>query len=347
MKTTRRLLGLFITYKCTALCDSCCVNSGPGREERMTREEMFSYIGQAAKLPEFKIIVFTGGEPFLLYEDLLAAITYAKSLGLPSRIVTNSYWATTPEAAMEKLQPLAEAGLIELNMSLDDYHTPYVPTDNVAHAFQAARQLGLRVAVATAEDKDSKIRNSNAHEFLGISREDLLHRDEFGQDPEAKKAWLIDSPVVPVARAARKIPLRRQVLPEAFSDESLRGRGCGLVFSQFTVRPSGEVQVCCGCGVTSAKQFVAGNLKTQPLTEIIAAAEDDLLMNWVALDGPYSIADFVKQKRPELKFRSNYATICDMCVELFSRKDTAEVLGKHAGEKAGDIAFRSQLVVRN
>ncbi len=335
-----RLLGLLVTYRCNALCDSCCVNSGPGRRERMSREEIMDYVRRAAAHPEIDVVVFTGGEPLLLYDDVRDAIALASSLGLRTRIVTNGWWATDDAEADRMLGPLVEAGLQELNMSMDDYHTPYIPPENIRYGVHAALRAGIRVAVATAYDKESTITPDNVPEYLGLKAGEFGTFKELGEGPDKYRAWVTNSPVLPVARGGKKIPLHRQILPQAFANQSLRGIGCPMVFRQPTVRPNGQVQACCGFGATGAGQFIMGDAKTQGLDEVIQDGENDLLLFWMALEGPYSIADFIRQKDPSVKFRSHYVNICDLCVELFNRKDTMRVLAEHAAEKFIELNYK-------
>lgn len=78
-----------------------------------------------------RLVVFTGGEPFLLGEDLYTAVEYAAKRGFLTRIVTNAYWATSLERAGEVLSRLKEAGLTEINCSCDDFHQEHIPLDQI------------------------------------------------------------------------------------------------------------------------------------------------------------------------------------------------------------------------
>lgn len=69
-----------------------------------------------------KVLVLTGGECFLLGNDLNLIIDYASRIGLSVRVVTNGYWAKSPEIAKEKLLELSKCGLKEVNFSTGEDH---------------------------------------------------------------------------------------------------------------------------------------------------------------------------------------------------------------------------------
>src|SRR5439155_16008595 len=79
--------------------------------------------------------------------DLDAAIARAAGHGLATRCVTNGYWATSARAARERVVPLYEAGLTELNFSTGDDHQKFVPYDRVVHGAVASAECGIRAII--------------------------------------------------------------------------------------------------------------------------------------------------------------------------------------------------------
>jgi len=47
-------------------------------------------------------ISFTAGEPFIYFDDLLELVTLCRQLNIYTRIVTNSFWAKTPEETNQR-----------------------------------------------------------------------------------------------------------------------------------------------------------------------------------------------------------------------------------------------------
>jgi len=141
-------LTILPTYRCTAACAQCCFESNPHVQGRIPIERILDYIDQAAgDFPSLRLVVFSGGECFLLRQDLDAAIERATSRGLATRCVTNGYWATSPRAARERILPLYEAGLTELNFSTGDDHQKFVPFERIVHGAVAAAESGIRALI--------------------------------------------------------------------------------------------------------------------------------------------------------------------------------------------------------
>ena len=91
--------------------------------------------------------VFSGGECFMLEDELVIAVARCTEHGLGSRCVTNGYWATSPKAAHARLEPLYRAGLRELNLSTGDHHQQFVPVERIAYGAAAAIGLGMNAVV--------------------------------------------------------------------------------------------------------------------------------------------------------------------------------------------------------
>ena len=87
--------------------------------------------------PTSSLVVFSGGEPTLLGDDLFEGIAYAHERRLLTRVVTNGFWGKSPEAAAAFVDRLIGAGLSEINISVDDLHQKYVPLWRVRNAYLA------------------------------------------------------------------------------------------------------------------------------------------------------------------------------------------------------------------
>jgi len=98
------------------------------------------------------MVAFEGGEPFLYYPVLVKGIKEAHDLGLKIEVLSNAYWATTFEDALEWLRPLAQHGVSDLGLSSDTYHGENMEADRVKNGVKAAQKLGIPVGImATAE----------------------------------------------------------------------------------------------------------------------------------------------------------------------------------------------------
>ena len=116
-------LTILPTYKCTAQCKECCFECSPDLRGRLSLEQILRRIDKAhAAFPFLKLVCFSGGECFTIGKDLDTAIAYAHGLALFTRCVSNGYWGSSLQAARKRVNPLAEAGLTELNLSTGDEH---------------------------------------------------------------------------------------------------------------------------------------------------------------------------------------------------------------------------------
>ena len=84
-------LHLLLTYQCNFECDHCFVWGSPNQSGTMSLGQLRNILTQAQELGTIEWIYFEGGEPFLYYPILLAAVHLAVERGFQVGIVTNSY----------------------------------------------------------------------------------------------------------------------------------------------------------------------------------------------------------------------------------------------------------------
>jgi len=137
-------LHLLLTFQCTFECDHCFVWGSPWQGGTMTLGHVRRILAEARGVGTIASIAFEGGEPFLYYGTLLAGVQEAVAAGYQASIVTNAYWATSPEDAVACLGPFA--GLIgSISVSSDLYHYSETLSRQAQNATQAAKALGIPV----------------------------------------------------------------------------------------------------------------------------------------------------------------------------------------------------------
>ena len=135
-------LHLLLTYQCNYECEHCFVWGAPSQEGVMTLAQVREIMRQAQALGTVTSIYLEGGEPFLYYPLMVRAAQEAAELGFQVGIVTNNYWATTVEDAVEWLRPLA--GLVQdLSVSTDLFHADEMMSQLARNALAAAQTLGI------------------------------------------------------------------------------------------------------------------------------------------------------------------------------------------------------------
>jgi hypothetical protein len=139
-------LHILLTYQCTFECDHCFVWGSPWQSGTLTLTDLDAILNTARVHPTLEWIYFEGGEPFLYYPTLLRAVTKAHQAGFKVGIVSNAYWATSPEDALESLQPFQD--LVEdLSISSDLFHYSEKISEQVSNAQKAALSLGIPIGL--------------------------------------------------------------------------------------------------------------------------------------------------------------------------------------------------------
>ena len=108
---------------------------------------------------------------------------------------------------------------------------------------------------------------------------------------------------------------------------------CKSVLRSIVVFPDLSVQICCGIALNSIPELTIGSLAETDLLPILKQGNQDLITNWLALEGPSSILDFVRSKKPDIQLPEHYVGRCHLCNELFTRPEVRSVLAEHAEER--------------
>ena len=130
-----KTIAIATTYQCTAACKNCCFGCNPTIKDRLSLQEMKDYVDQAIEYygDTLFVLVLTGGESFLLGNDLVDIVEYGTTKGLIVRVVTNGYWAKSYQEAYDILSNLRNKGLREINFSTGDEHLQRVDYENIVN----------------------------------------------------------------------------------------------------------------------------------------------------------------------------------------------------------------------
>ncbi len=134
-----------LSYMCNFECDHCFVFSGPSAQGTFTIQQIRSALEEAGKIGTVEWIYFEGGEPCLFYPLMIEGVRRARQMGFKVGVVTNAYFATSPEDARLWLQPLADLGIGDLSISDDAFHYGDVEDSPPKRAVACARELGMPV----------------------------------------------------------------------------------------------------------------------------------------------------------------------------------------------------------
>lgn len=325
---------ILATYGCTAACENCCFGSHPGITERIPRDRLLSYVDQAAELGGISLLVFSGGECFTLGQDLDDAIARATSLGLATRCVTNGYWAGTAERALARLEPLAAAGLCELNVSTGDMHQEFVGTHHVVHAAAAGTALGMRTVVV--------VESRAGREFTAERLNSNPDWQALASDPERSGLLtVIESPWMSMdEQATVEQPAARLV-----SRHTLHTRGgCDSVLNTLVVNPSEELGACCGLTREQIPEMRLGSLRERSLRDLFEEGVRDFLKIWIYVEGPERILAWAATKDPAIEWEYRFSHHCDACRSLYHDERVREAIRAHHAERVPDVLLRFNLM---
>lgn len=304
-----RTLSIITTHQCTAACDHCCFNCTPKVTAAIPIERIRSLIQETKAIPTIGLIVFTGGECFLLGDSLDEFIAQARELGHKTRCVTNGYWATKRNAST-RVDKLKRAGLNEINFSTGSKHGEFVPTENI-----------VRGAIACAES--GIISLINIETFL----ESTFDVEEVTENKTIKE--LVDS---------RRLIIQRNVWIKGDGESTLthcnehsrfkedRLSGCTTALNVLAVTPSQKLVACCGLHLERIPELHLGSIQDRTLKEVIDSADDDFLKIWIHVDGPERILNFVKSHDVSYFLPLSSTHPCETCLHLYKDPRVHEVI---------------------
>ncbi len=306
-----QVLNISLTERCNAACSMCCAESHPGRRDPdLDIHAAKGWLTDASNLEGIYGVCFIGGEPFLRFEALLSLATTCQDLGWPFSVVTNCFWARTPELAYETLLPLRNAGLSTVTMSTDQFHEPFVSPDRVDNALDACKRLEVRsnlncvVAQGTWGLDHLRNRLKNFHYFDKVSEQRCLPVG-FGK---AETGIL-----------ANEIPNTR----------------CTLVISTLSLKSNGDLYACCGIGGFTPPLFL-GNLHQELLAELIDRAVRDPLILALAIHGPGYLKSLLVNTN---ETQSRYADNCHLCNTMLSDEATVALLRERLAAEADHLSI--------
>lgn len=271
-------LHLLLTYQCNFECDHCFVWGSPWQSGTMTLKDIHEILTQAEDLASIEWIYFEGGEPFLYYPILLQGVRMASQHGFNVGLVSNAYWATNIDDAIEWLKPFREL-IQDLSISGDLYHESENDNLLVNNAYNAAEQLGIPVGVisiAQPETTDAK--------------------------PTAGQLPVGESTVMYRGRAAEKLVSRSALNPwHEFKEcpcEDLREP------ERVHLDPFGNLYICQGISL--------GNVFRTPLTKLCKRYNPDhhRITGPLLSGGPAELV-----RRYKLPHTDDYADACHLCYE--------------------------------
>jgi hypothetical protein len=257
-----------------------------------------------------RVVVFTGGECFLLGTELDKLIEDASKRGLSTRCVTNGYWAGSEKSAAQRVARIKRSGLREINFSTGSYHAKYVPIENIIFGATACARTGITtlINVETFQDSDfdfdALCNNSDLVELVGQRRLRIQ-----------RSVWIENNGRSKICH-----------LPEnsRFRDEKISG--CSTALNVLAVTPDQELIACCGLHLERIPELHIGSVANCTIQTAIDATPDDLLKQWIHVEGPERILKFVKKIDPTYELPVHCVHPCETCLHLYSDEKAKAII---------------------
>ena len=282
---------------CNVRCDHCVAAGEVPKTEKMELGRA-SQIIEAMAAADVKGISFTAGEPLMYLDDIAALTALCSRYSIYSRVVTNSYWATTPEEADRVVSTLKDNGLRQLRLSYSRWHQKNIPKENVLHAARSCERNGIDYFVSFVSD---------------FSKED----DPFEKYLRSHDIRFFPEPVIYSGRAKDffRVPLHTDY----------QENRCAM--NPF-IAPSQDMFACCDAGshFSNTDFFHLGNLQESEVETLLDKCEKNVLYNHIrnigisglALFAGYTVRDIVQYRK------------CELCEKLFNSAETLSFLSKEA-----------------
>lgn len=293
-------VSLIVTDQCNISCAHCLPECTGAENKKLDIDIVLRLIDEALS-QGLKTICFTGGEPFLKFDTLVAGIKYASELGMETTVISNGYWAKTVDKAVDKLSQLE--GLTKLGLSTDVFHQAFVPIEKIVNGIRAAQKLGIYCAIRLTHlnDPDQEIAELQTQLDSVRGLYDLEHQ-----------------PVQPLGRAETEIPYDK-----IFAyDVSL---ACCRSADVHAVNAAGDLTACCGAtGEWSEDHPLKfGNIKNNSLSNLLNDANQNPILHAVRLWGSAGLLKLALEEAERREIHISPPKIQNLC-ELCRLVNTSE-----------------------
>jgi len=292
-----RKIAVGYSTRCNIRCAHCVAADESRKSEKMELDRAKEIITELAAAG-VRGISFTAGEPLIYLDDLCELLALCSTYKIYTRVVTNSFWAGTPDLAESCITRLLANGLSQLRLSYSRWHQESVPKENIVNAARSCEKKGLNYFVSFVTDF------SEADD----SFERYLREHQLRFFPE------------PVIFSGRAGSFERHELRTDYQENC-----CAM---NPYLAPNLDMYACCDAGshFTRTNFFSLGNQKENTLEQMFRKSETNSLSNHIRTMGITAIASFAGYSAREIiGYRK-----CELCEKLFNSPDVLEQLEKEA-----------------
>lgn len=235
-----RKIAFGYSTRCNIKCEHCVAAGDISEILKMELSQAKKVITELVKA-QIRGISFTAGEPLIYLDELVELIRLCQDNGIYTRVVTNSFWAKTPDLADSCIDKLKRNGLSQLRMSYSRWHQKNIPCQNIVNGARSCERKGLDYFISFVTD---------------FSDQD----DEFEQYLRDQGLKFFPEPVIFSGRAKLfdRMPIRTDYQENC----------CPM---NPYLAPNLDMYACCDAGshFTNTNFFHLGNLKDNGIEELL------------------------------------------------------------------------------
>lgn len=290
---TFRKLAFGYSTRCNIRCEHCIAADDDGTTQQMDLVRAVAVIEELADC-NVKGISFTAGEPLIFMDDILALLQVCRQRDIYARVVTNGFWATTPERSDRTVSQLKQNGLSQLRISFSRWHEKFVHRENIVNASASCRKSGLDYFISFITD---------------FSEED----DEREQFLRENRLRFFPEPVIYFGRAGS---FDRPDIHTDYQPNTCRMNPY--------LSPELDFYACCDAGnrFDNTDLFRLGNVGDTSLEGLFGEFENNIFLNLIRHMGLTDIASYLGfRSRDIITYRK-----CELCEKLFNSRATLTLL---------------------
>lgn len=290
-------LSINVTQKCNAACKHCCFICEPHAKNSLSDEQIKMLVNYAITHDEVNVVSLTGGEA-LLNPNMISIIKTLTGAGKKVSLITNGFWAVSMKKTEEMMKALKKAGLVILTISYDQYHSEYIPIQNIKNILQVGNRLDFELSINMVDDK-----STDKNKMILNELNDYLFYTS-----------VTKVPVMPVGRA--KSINKDYIYKAPFHQFSLR---CPSSAWEFVVHHDGYVYPCCSPAIFETCLSV-GSINESSIEELDQRLYSNILLYVLKKEGLGWFIDHLELDLQNKEFVSN----CEICKYIFSDNQNIE-----------------------
>ncbi|MDA3862677.1 MAG: radical SAM protein [Deltaproteobacteria bacterium] len=150
-----RVIYFIITKQCLLKCKHCHFNSSPDLEDFFPLVLIKKYLRKLKRVKSIEKIIFTGGEPFLIFPKLRNAVHDAHMLGFDVAVWTSGYFIGTKMDFSQAVRYLVDIGLNEIIISVDSLHNNTRLEPLIDDLEVESEHLGVKLTISRKHESEA------------------------------------------------------------------------------------------------------------------------------------------------------------------------------------------------